>query len=277
MDTTAGLEPHPWNRDFAWTPRRGPFRRISAEDAARFDADGCFVLEGALDADALAACTAAIDPFERRADEALRARPDGRLFIAEAGAITFTPNLAARDPRLRALVSGPPLADVARDLLGPDVRFYWDQAVYKKPERPRVFPVHQDNGYGFVEPQPYLTFWIALTDATLENGCPRVFRGLHRLGTLRHRLLPEGFSLPLDWERGEPVPLRAGSALVFTSLLPHATGPNTTGAVRKAYIAQYAPEDAVYLHGDPDAGEPARREAVRDLPAGRQWRLPEGV
>jgi ectoine hydroxylase-related dioxygenase (phytanoyl-CoA dioxygenase family) len=276
MDGADGLERHPWSRDFAWQAPRGPFRRVSREQAARFDEDGCFVLEDALDAATLAACTAAIDPFERRLDELLQARSDGRLFIAEAGAITFTPNIAARDPRLRALVSGPPLAEVAQDLLGPDVRFYWDQAVYKKPERPRVFPVHQDNGYGFVEPQPYLTFWIALTDATLANGCPRVFRGLHRMGTLRHRLEPAGYALPLDWTRGEPVELRAGSALVFTSLLPHATGPNGTDGVRKAYIAQYAREDTVYCHGDPDAGAPARREAVRDLPEGRQWLLPRG-
>ena len=269
----AELERHPWNRAFAWVPRRGPFRRITEAEAARFDAEGWLLFEDVLDPAAVAEVTAAIDPHERRLDEVLRARPDGRLFIAEAGAITFTPNLAARDPRLRALVSEPPLADLARDLLGPDVRFYWDQAVYKKPERPRVFPVHQDNGYGFVEPQHYLTLWIALTDTTLENGCPRVFPGLHRIGTLRHRLEPEGFALPLDWTRGTPVPLPAGSVLAFSSLLPHATGPNTTRDVRKAYLAQYAVEDAVYLHGDPERGEPARREPVRDLPPARQWRL----
>ena len=43
------------------------------------------------------------------------------------------------------------------DLLGPDVRLYWDQAVYKKPETPREFPWHQDTGYVFTEPQDYLT------------------------------------------------------------------------------------------------------------------------
>ena len=45
----------------------------------------------------------------------------------------------------------------------------------------------------------------------------------------------------------------AGGAVVFSSLTPHLTGPNTTGAVRKAYILQYAPTAREILRGDPDA------------------------
>ena len=70
------------------------------------------------------------------------------------------------------------------DLIGPDVRLYWDQAVYKKPGTESPFPWHQDNGYAFVEPQQYLTCWVALTDATEDNGCPWVVPGLHRRGAL---------------------------------------------------------------------------------------------
>ena len=39
--------------------------------------------------------------------------------------------------------------------------------------------------------------------------------------------------------------MRAGSIVVFTSLTPHYTERNTTDAVRKAYIVQYAPDGAV--------------------------------
>ena len=67
--------------------------------------------------------------------------------------------------------------------------------MYKKPEKPRRFPWHQDNGYKFIEPQAYLTCWIAITDATEDNGCPHVAPGLHRLGTLEHTYVE-----PLGWE-----------------------------------------------------------------------------
>jgi hypothetical protein len=48
--------------------------------------------------------------------------------------------------------------------------------------------------------------------------------------------------------------------VVFSSLTPHLTGPNTTDAVRKAYILQYAPAGAEVLRGDPSAGPPSLRE-----------------
>ncbi len=66
------------------------------------------------------------------------------------------------------------------------VRLYWDQSVYKKSGRPQEFPWHQDNGYTFVEPQQYLTFWIPLVDVDVENGCPWIAPGMHKLGTLAH-------------------------------------------------------------------------------------------
>ena len=40
--------------------------------------------------------------------------------------------------------------------------------------------------------------------------------------------------------------------VVFSSLTPHLTGPNTTDDVRKAYIVQYAPSGAAAPNGDPD-------------------------
>ena len=137
------------------------------------------------------------------------------------------------------------------------MRLYWDQAVYKKTEKPRRVPWHQDNGYTYVEPQEYLTVWLALTDATLENGCPEVAPGCHRHGTLAHHYIE-----PLGWEcleEGTPsvaAPVAAGGAVVFSSLTPHRTGPNLTGEVRKAYILQYCPSDAEILQGEPSKGPP---------------------
>jgi ectoine hydroxylase-related dioxygenase (phytanoyl-CoA dioxygenase family) len=161
------------------------------------------------------------------------------------------------------------------DLVGPDVRLYWDQAVYKKPEKPRRFPWHQDNGYAYVEPQQYLTCWLALTDATVANGCPWVAPGLHRMGTLAHAYVePLGFECIEDADDAVPAEVRAGGAVVFSSLTPHMTGPNTTSAVRKAYILQYAPTGADRCEGDPRAGPPTARQPC-DAPD-RQYEVLRG-
>ena len=152
--------------------------------------------------------------------------------------------------------------DLGADLIGPDVNMYWDQAVYKKPEKPRRFPWHQDNGYTFIEPQQYLTCWLALTDADRGERLPvdRAGRAPRRHArpplrrSARLRVLRRTAASPRS-----PAPVRAGSAFVFSSLTPHTTGPNLTDAVRKAYILQYAPLGAHVLRGDPSAGAPTER------------------
>ena len=115
-----------------------------------------------------------------------------------------------------------------------------------------------------------LTVWIALSDATVDNGCPHVAKGLHRKGTLVHQ-----FNDPLGWEIFEEypdtvaAPVGKGGIVVFSSLSPHLTGPNTTDAVRKSYILQYAPVGAEVLLGDASAGEPSARMSAHD--AARQF------
>jgi phytanoyl-CoA hydroxylase len=269
---------HAMNRGFEWADHLGPFRGITESQARHYDSEGFFLLRGALTPGEVAALVETIDPFEEEQEAALRTLEGGRLFIARAGEITFTVHLVTRSTALREFTSRPPLLDVCADLLGPDVRLYWDQAVYKKPGTDATFPWHQDNGYAFVEPQQYLTCWIALTDATVENGCPWVVPGLHRRGTLAHRPSDTGFVCLTDPESAVPVPANRGDIVVFSSLTPHATGPNLAGEVRKAYIVQYAPTGADVLRPGVDgtvartsADDPERQYEVlrRGLPVTR--------
>jgi ectoine hydroxylase-related dioxygenase (phytanoyl-CoA dioxygenase family) len=140
--------------------------------------------------------------------------------------------------------------------------------VYKKPEKPRRFPWHQDNGYTFVEPQQYLTCWVALTDATTDNGCPWVAPGVHTGGTLAHDYVEplgyECFDEPPAPHAAVAAPVRKGGIVVFSSLTPHLTGPNTTDETRKAYIVQYARTGSRVLRGDPAKGPPTHTERCDD-------------
>jgi phytanoyl-CoA hydroxylase len=254
------VQAHPWNTSFVWADRTGPFRTLTAEQVHTFDACGYIVVNDILSPDLLTEVLGETDRLEADVDRALQRVEGGRVSIAETGAITFSTHLVARSEILRTLSRHPTLVGMCADLIGPDVRLYWDQAVYKKPEKPRRFPWHQDNGYAFVEPQQYVTCWVALTDATLDNGCPQVAPTLHRRGTLAHRYVdPLGFECFTEPEEKDVAEVRAGGAVVFSSLTPHLTGPNTTSSVRKAYILQYAPTGSVRCEGDPTAGPPAAR------------------
>lgn len=239
---------HDRNVEFQWRASNGPRRRLTEVQASLYDTAGYFLLEGVFTDDEIQAVREAIDPFEHAFEEMLRDRYQGKLFIAKADAITFTVHLVKKSRTLRAFAQHPVFRDIAHDTLGPGARLYWDQAVYKKPGNPEEFPWHQDNGYTFTEPQQYLTCWVPLTDATLDNGCPWVAPGLHHMGTLHHDHAPLGLECLKDPEDAVAVPAKVGDVVVFSSLTPHRTGPNMTGQTRKSYILQYAPDGAV-LHG----------------------------
>ena len=256
----AAPRPHPRNEGFVWRNAQRPGRRLTAGQLAQFDALGFVKLEGVFTAAELAEVTAAIDPLEVEHERRVRAE-GGSLRLSSLDAITFTTHLVKQSRVLRDFAAHPALKDVCRDLIGDNVRLYWDQSVYKKSGKPQEFPWHQDNGYTFTEPQQYLTCWIPLVDVDEENGCPWIAPGLHKGGTLEHWPTPIGLKCLEDAPDAVCVPARAGDVIVFSSLSPHRTGPNLrAGTVRKAYILQYAPDGAVayppggvgVLQSDPD-------------------------
>ena len=79
---------HALNASFDWRDHRGPFRVLTPEQVRHYDELGYFVLEGALAPAEVDELVAAIDPFEAKAEEALRGREGGRFFIARADEIT---------------------------------------------------------------------------------------------------------------------------------------------------------------------------------------------
>lgn len=271
MDDAGNPQPrapraHPLSREFVWrdAPRTG-MRRLAAAEIDRFNADGFVVLKGVFTPAEIEAVRAEIDPFEAAHAEAARAQ-GGRMRLTDAEAITFTLHLVKKSAALKAFAAHPAIADICHDLIGPEVRLYWDQAVYKMSERPQDFPWHQDNGYSFVEPQQYLTLWIPLVDAEVENGCPWIAPGLHRLGTLEHWATDIGLVCVESPEGAVAAPARVGDVVVFSSLAPHRTGPNLrAGTVRKAYILQYAPDGAVVRQSDGQTvlqNDPARQFTI---------------
>jgi len=259
-------KPHPLNTGFVWRTRAvARRRRLDADQSAGFDDQGFVKLEALFSPAEIAAVTQAIDPLERAAEARLRAA-GGRISISDADAITFTTHLACRSNVLGAFARHPAILDVCHDLMGEDVRLYWDQSVYKKTQKLQEFPWHQDNGYTFVEPQQYLTLWLPLVDVDENNGCPWVAPGLHRLGTLDHWVTPIGLKCLDEAPSAVAVPARAGDAIVFSSLTPHRTGPNlAAGTVRKAYILQYCLEGSVATQRD-------GRQVVQDDPE-RQFKV----
>jgi len=239
------MKKHKLNDGFKWQDRRGPFRLISNEQADQYNRDGYLVIENAFNDRTIDALLTELDPIEEATATEQRKQSSSQPTISRADEITFAAHLVTRCPNANLFTRSQFFLDLTHDLLGPDVRLYWDQLVYKKPGNPQNFPWHQDNGYTFIQPQQYLTCWVALNDADEKNGCPWVLPGAHRVGTYAHRWTDLGFVCM----SGEPkermsAPVRKGGVVVFSSLTPHMTGPNLTDSERKTYIVQFAPDGA---------------------------------
>ena len=154
--------------------------------------------------------------------------------------------LQLQSPVLRRFAASRALVEPLLDLLGPDVRLYWDQAVAKPPGTTSDTPWHQDNGYGAVVPAEYVTATLALDAMTRANGCLWIQPGSHHGGPRAHRdtggFSQVGYDGPAA---GVPCELEAGEVLVFSSLTLHRAGPNPTAAWRRSWVIQFVPADAV--------------------------------
>ena len=214
---------------------------ITPEQKHKLDTDGFFLLDHVFAPAEMDRVAALIEGYQKHHEELLAAR-GGTEGISRAGEITFTGHLAENDPEIRAFVSRPEFVAIATELLGPDVDLYWNQSVFKQPEGTRQFPWHQDDGYAPVTPSPYLTLWLALNDATPENGCISVLPGSHAQGLAPHHDSPLGLVChdADDPDQGVLVPVKAGSMAVFHSLTMHKSGANVSSGPRKAYVIQYA-------------------------------------
>jgi ectoine hydroxylase-related dioxygenase (phytanoyl-CoA dioxygenase family) len=167
--------------------------------------------------------------------------------IGEDGKTPFEYNalLQLQSPALRRFATSPRLVEPAIELLGPDVRLYWDQAVCKPPGATSEVPWHQDNGYTPVEPEEYVTCTVALDATTKENGCLWLQPGSHRSGATPHRATDAFFHRGYEGpETGVPVEQPEGDVLVFSSLTMHRTGPNLSSGPRRSWVIQFCPAHA---------------------------------
>jgi phytanoyl-CoA hydroxylase len=202
--------------------------------------DGYFVLPDVFSRAEMAELSNSIEAYHRRTLAWVRDhRADSG--ISRPDEITFTCHLAEQDPTVRAFCLRSELVALSTEIVGDDVDLYWNQSVFKEPEAKREFPWHQDDGYTPVAPSPYLTLWLALNDATPENGCISVLPGWHKRGLLPHResALGQVCHDADDPDQGVCVPVSCGSMAVMYSLLPHKSGPNLSKGPRNAFIIQY--------------------------------------
>jgi ectoine hydroxylase-related dioxygenase (phytanoyl-CoA dioxygenase family) len=109
---------------------------------------------------------------------------------------------------------------------------------------------HQDDAYYVKQSQSRtrMSVWVPLQDAHEENGCLWIVPGSHEWGLQEHKsksygqcrlsMVDDAIREVLD-RRAIPVPVKAGSAVLFSALLWHGSKGNHTEQVRRAFITSY--------------------------------------
>ena len=162
------------------------------------------------------------------------------------------------DPVFDQFSRGPALAELAHALGLAQALIWQSMYIFKQPGIGGEVRWHQDATFFDTTPISVTTFWFALEDATLANGCLWVEPGGHR-GPLRERFVRNGRGASMekldatpwpDASSAVPLEVAAGSLVVFHGLLPHYSGPNRSPDSRHAYTLHATHADSAYSPGN---------------------------
>ena len=149
----------------------------------------------------------------------------------------------------------PLLLDLVEQLIGPDI-ILWGSQVFCKPARiGREVPWHQDGQYWPMRPLATCSIWIALDDATTENGCMRYIPGSHVRRALYEHSISERPGLVLNQEVNagqfdarsacDDI-LMAGEFSLHDVYLIHGSNANCSPNRRAAFVIRYMPATSLF-------------------------------
>ena len=147
------------------------------------------------------------------------------------------------DETIREVVTDPGLVQVVRDLIGKAPEFLSVKTVFKSAGKRFPSPWHQD--WFYWKGSTKLSAWIALDEATEENGCLKMIPGTHtRVFPMLSKETETGFNrqIPSSELEGLPVqtvPVAIGDVVFFHDLAVHGSHENRSGADRWSLIATY--------------------------------------
>ena len=215
-----------------------------------YNKQGFVVLEGIFSAeeiDALRAETIAIAKGERGnmfGYDLMRGETDDET-LNNILAIHFPHKIS---DMMRDGLFQPQIVDFLKQVIGPDIKAMQSMLFVKGPGMPGQ-PWHQDEHFIPTRDRSLTGVWIALDDATIENGCMWMHPGSHKDGIIwpmkpqhdpRFDHNPVAYDFPFDEDGGVPVEVKAGDVAVFNGYTLHRSLRNDSGnTTRQALVYHY--------------------------------------
>ena len=172
-------------------------------------------------------------------------------FVGYSAAI----DAAVCDERILSLVATLLRCSVA------ELELFQDMALLKPPGGGREKPWHQDKAYFNVGiDTPVIGCWIAVDEATCDNGCMRMLRGGHKAGPKMHfprrdyQICDDDAPAAASGDDIVACPLPPGGLVIFDGMLPHGTPVNATQDRRRALQFHWIKRGAAPVGPDDNGG-----------------------
>lgn len=187
----------------------------------------------------------------------------------EVRAIHQFVNMWKVSPLYAEIIRQPLITGAIRELMdSTPIRIWHDQIISKPPGDNAHFQCHHDFYFWPLDRPTMITCWLALDDATPENGCMHVVPGSHRdprfqppdcdlSADIHLSPVPMGEGEPgslykeartYGVENTSPVRLKAGECMFHHCLNYHLTPHNITDLQRRAFVMIFMPDGTLYKH-----------------------------
>ena len=161
-------------------------------------------------------------------------------------------NLWKDNPAVKELILDPRIGKMATELAQTEgMRVWHDQALIKQPWANATAWHHDNPKWSFYSPDA-ISIWVALDDATYQNGCLYFLAGSHKKTTYVNVPIAENMS---DLFREYPdfvnmqsiaAPMKAGCCSFHNGLLAHGAGANMTSGWRRAMTCGFMPYGSTF-------------------------------
>ena len=149
-------------------------------------------------------------------------------------------------PKLDAIVHNSKILDAVESIIGKNILVCSTTLFIKNPKQEGFVSYHQDAKYIGLEPHNWVTAWVAVTDANINNGCMNMWVGSHK-DELKHHsenfdegnLLTRGQTVEnVPNDQIKPIELNAGQMSLHHPKTVHGSGLNKSNDRRIGFVIQ---------------------------------------